>query len=191
MNTSHLISSTKCENMSSHGAKRKLCGWMVDAQPCETAAKPRETRAKRAKHPAKRPRNTRETSRNMRETQRILCEFDANPCSGPAAHRVPDPVAIDTRVTRGQRARVDDGGRMTGLTGSTPSYLCSFSATAHLLSVHALSTSSALRSTLYVYHTRMLAEHRRALPAGARAVGGGAASLRRKTPQVLGAGRGR
>ena len=51
--------------------------------------------------------------------------------------------------TRGQRARVDDGGRMTGLTGSTPSYLCSFSATAHLLSVHALSTSSALRSTLY------------------------------------------
>ena len=74
--------------MSSHGAKRKLCGWMVDAQPCETAAKPRETRAKRAKHPAKRPRNTRETSRNMRETQRILCEFDANPCRRMAAPRV-------------------------------------------------------------------------------------------------------
>ena len=102
MNTSHLISSTKCENMSSHGAKRKLCGWMVDAQPCETAAKPRETRAKRAKHPAKRPRNTRETSRNMRETQRILCEFDANPCSGPAAPRV------NNQWRNAQPRRIDD-----------------------------------------------------------------------------------
>ena len=69
--------------MSSHGAKRKLCGWMVDAQPCETAAKPRETRAKRAKHPAKRPRNTRET-----------CAKHSESCVNLMRIRVADPLHL-------------------------------------------------------------------------------------------------